>query len=67
MWWNFIARSHEEIVQMREAWNSFERADVDGRFGDSGKSEPVFNIFEDRVGGWIPAPELPNVILRPRV
>ena len=67
MWWNFIARSHEEIVQMREAWNSFESADVDGRFGDSGKSEPVFNIFEDRVGGWIPAPELPNVILRPRV
>jgi redox-sensitive bicupin YhaK (pirin superfamily) len=51
MWWNFIARSHAEIVQMREAWNS-----------QSGDWEP----FEDRVGGWIPAPELPNVELRPR-
>ena len=21
MWWNFIGRSHEEIVEQREAWN----------------------------------------------
>ena len=51
MWWNFIARSHAEIVQMREAWNA---------------QGPDWSPFEDRIGGWIPAPELPNVELRPR-
>lgn len=51
MWWNFIGRTHEEIVQAREEWNS--RGE---RFGD----------FEDRIGGWIPAPELPNLRLQAR-
>lgn len=51
MWWNFIARSHAEIVQMRETWNA---------------QGPDWAPFEDRIGGWIPAPELPNVELRPR-
>jgi len=51
MWWNFIGRSHEEIVEARKQWN--ERA---ARFGQ----------FEDDIGGWIPAPELPNLILQPR-
>ena len=51
MWWNFIAREHNEIVEMRRAWNAREE-----RFGE----------FADRIGGWIPAPELPNVELRPR-
>lgn len=51
MWWNFIGRSHSEIVAWREAWNS---------------QEPQWNDFEDNVGGWIPAPNLPNVTLRSR-
>lgn len=51
MWWNFIARSHEEIVEARDRWNN-----RDVRFGK----------FEDRIGGWIPAPELPNITLRSR-
>ena len=51
MWWNFIGRTHEEIVQAREQWNA-----RDARFGG----------FEDEIGGWIPAPELPNLILQPR-
>ena len=51
MWWNFIGRSHAEIVNWRESWNA---------------QEPQWNDFEDLVGGWIPAPELPNVELRPR-
>ncbi len=29
MWWNFIGRSHEEIVELREAWQA-----GDDRFGD---------------------------------
>lgn len=51
MWWNFIGRSHAEIVAWREAWNA------------QGTEWPS---FEDKVGGWIPAPELPNVTLNPR-
>jgi redox-sensitive bicupin YhaK (pirin superfamily) len=52
MWWNFIARNQDEITQARAQWNA-----RDVRFGAE---------FEDRVGGWIPAPDLPNVTLQPR-
>lgn len=51
MWWNFIARSHQEVVTMREQWNARE-----ARFGE----------VADELGGWIPAPDLPNVTLKPR-
>jgi redox-sensitive bicupin YhaK (pirin superfamily) len=58
MWWNFIGRSHEEIVAFRQQWQSEVIADLneDGRFGH------VYG-YE---GGALPAPELPNVRLRPR-
>ena len=49
MWWNFVGRSHDEIVQMRERWNQRD-----------------YPEFADDLGGWIPAPELPNVNLRAR-
>lgn len=52
MWWNFIARTSDEILAMRETWNS---------------QDESYGKFDDEVGGWIPAPELPNVTLRPRV
>ncbi len=51
MWWNFIGRSQKDITEAREQWNA-----RDSRFGD----------FEDQIGGWIPAPELPHVTLQPR-
>lgn len=51
MWWNFIGRSHSEIVAWREDWNS------------QGED---WAAFEDSIGGWIPAPEMPNVTLSPR-
>jgi quercetin 2,3-dioxygenase len=51
MWWNFIGRNHQDIALAREQWNGREE-----RFGS----------FEDRIGGWIPAPELPHVELRAR-
>jgi quercetin 2,3-dioxygenase len=51
MWWNFIGRTHQDIAFAREQWNQ-----RDARFGE----------FEDRIGGWIPAPDLPNVTLQPR-
>lgn len=51
MWWNFIGRSHNEIVTWREAWNA---------------QAAEWKNFDDKVGGWIPAPELPNVTLQSR-
>ena len=51
MWWNFIGRDHDEIEQMRIDWQ--EGSD---RFGQ----------FDDRIGGRIPAPDMPATRLRPR-
>jgi len=51
MWWNFIGRSHEEIVQARDEWEA-----GDGRFG----------VVSGHDGERIPAPPLPGVKLRPR-
>jgi redox-sensitive bicupin YhaK (pirin superfamily) len=57
MWWNFIARSHDEIEQMRAAWQSQVVIGVDptGRFS-----------AVDFDGASIPAPEMPRVRLRAR-
>ncbi len=65
MWWNFVGRSHEEIVAFREAWQAQivrdgalvtdGRAVADGRFGNTGHELAP-----------IPAPELPHVRLKGR-
>ncbi|HEX6248611.1 MAG TPA: pirin family protein [Nocardioidaceae bacterium] len=54
MWWNFVGRSHEEIVEFREAWeNGSDRfGRVEGYTGPSAR---------------IPAPPLPNVRIKPRL
>ncbi|MFC5381769.1 pirin family protein [Aquipuribacter nitratireducens] len=52
MWWNFVGRTHDEVVASREAWQS-----RDDRFG-------VVPGWAD--DSWLRAPELPNVRLRPR-
>ncbi|AOS62373.1 pirin family protein [Actinoalloteichus hymeniacidonis] len=53
MWWNFVGRSHDEIVAFREAWQSeseqFGR--VDGYTGTPQR---------------LPAPSLPNARINPR-
>jgi hypothetical protein len=51
MWWNFVGRSHTEIQQAREQWES-----GDGRFGD---------VVGDTLPR-LPAPALPTVALKPR-
>jgi redox-sensitive bicupin YhaK (pirin superfamily) len=55
MWWNFVLRDHDEVVEAREEW----MAAVGGastRFGDvSGYDGPS-----------LPAPEMPTSRLRPR-
>jgi redox-sensitive bicupin YhaK (pirin superfamily) len=53
MWWNFVGRSHEDVVSYRELWES-----EDDRFG----------AVEGYVGtpARLPAPPLPTTRLKPR-
>ncbi|MFB7513158.1 pirin family protein [Streptomyces sp. NPDC056144] len=51
MWWNFIGRSHQDIVEAREEW---ERAS--DRFG----------TVAGYPGERLPAPALPNAVITPR-
>jgi quercetin 2,3-dioxygenase len=53
MWWNFVARSHEEIVAFRQAWEA--ELDQFGRV-DGYEGTPQR----------LPAPPLPNARLKPR-
>lgn len=54
MWWNFAGRTHDEIAQARADWETPDAASA--RFGH------VVTHGTER----IPAPELPNVRLKPR-
>jgi redox-sensitive bicupin YhaK (pirin superfamily) len=51
MWWNFVGRSHDDIVRYRRQWESH-----DDRFGE----------VHGYRGSRLPAPPLPNATLRPR-
>lgn len=53
MWWNFVGRSHQEIVEFREQWQA---------------RSPRFGTVLDYHGGpqWLPAPPLPSTQLKPR-
>lgn len=53
MWWNFVGRSHEDIVTYRELWQG-----NDARFGN-------VRGYQGRIAR-LPAPPLPNGRLRPR-
>ena len=58
MWWNFVARTHEEVVAYRMEWQSAIEGAAQGlaRFGSVSGYD----------GAPLPAPVLPNVRLRPR-
>ncbi len=53
MWWNFVGRSHDEIVRFRDAWQ---------------RESEQFGRVEGYTGkvARLPAPGLPNAQLRPR-
>ena len=53
MWWNFVGRTHDEVVEYRAQWQA--RSD---RFGD------VVGYRGDPQ--WLPAPPLPTTRLKPR-
>jgi quercetin 2,3-dioxygenase len=55
MWWNFVARSHDEVVEAREEW----MAAVDG-------ATTRFGQVTGYDGGALAAPALPTSRLRPR-
>ncbi|MGC0365361.1 redox-sensitive bicupin YhaK (pirin superfamily) [Rhodococcus sp. 27YEA15] len=61
MWWNFMGRTHEEIVEYRRAWQAEVRTGFDGSVRD-----PRFGVVPGYEGSALPAPELPNSTLRPR-
>jgi redox-sensitive bicupin YhaK (pirin superfamily) len=50
MWWNFVGRSHEEIVQARQDWMDGDR----------------FGVVKGYDGAPLPAPGLPSTRLKPR-
>lgn len=56
MWWNFIGRSHDEVVGFRQDWQQERETDGGARFG----------TFPDEWASTLPAPELPNLRLRSR-
>jgi redox-sensitive bicupin YhaK (pirin superfamily) len=59
MWWNFVGRSHEEIVAFRAAWEAgSERfGSVEGYVGRDGRRDDAARL---------PAPALPHATIRPR-
>jgi hypothetical protein len=54
MWWNFVGRSHDEIVGYRAAWE--DRRDAVDRF------PPILSADEKVMA----APRMPSVPLKPR-
>ncbi|NEA33471.1 pirin family protein [Streptomyces sp. SID13031] len=56
MWWNFIGRSHEEIVAARNDW----MASIDAHGADRFPTVPGYD------GAALPAPPLPGARLKPR-
>jgi quercetin 2,3-dioxygenase len=58
MWWNFIGRTHEEIVDFRSEW---QRDVIDGE-NPAGR----FGSIPDFPGSPLPAPVMPSVRLKPR-
>jgi hypothetical protein len=63
MWWNFISRSHDEIVRYRADWQAL----IAAAPGAAGR--PVPDRFALPTGDRlhpIPAPPMPNATLRPR-
>ena len=55
MWWNFVGRTHDEIVGFREEWQQRIASGTDGRFGIVDHPLPP-----------IPAPPMPHVRLKQR-
>lgn len=62
MWWNFVGRSHEEIMRFREEWQeqSPRFGAVDGYVGKGGPGQNADGLSR------LPAPRLPDVTIKAR-
>ncbi|WP_265520163.1 pirin family protein [Oerskovia flava] len=73
MWWNFVGRSHDDVVAARADWQAQLVVSDDGgtplqggtRYAD-GARQARYGEVEGYDGGPLPAPALPDVRLRPR-
>jgi hypothetical protein len=61
MWWNFVGRSHDDVVEYRAAW----MAEIDGKQPGASSDGP-YGLPEGDPERALPAPELPNARIRPR-
>ncbi|MFD1720412.1 pirin family protein [Amnibacterium endophyticum] len=61
MWWNFVGRTHDEVVAARADWQQ----QVEQQ-RTSGSADGRFGPHPDAWDAVLPAPELPTVRLRPR-
>jgi len=77
MWWNFVGRDHEEIVQFRQEWESIAgQLDAEqlgaeqlgaGQLGAEQLGAERFGaVGGGYSGGTLPAPPLPTTRLKPR-
>ncbi|THJ66853.1 pirin family protein [Arthrobacter echini] len=65
MWWNFIGRTHEEVVAYRAQWQA--EIGVEPPADSAAAPPPLrFGPFPEGTPAPLPAPVLPNVQLRPR-
>ena len=65
MWWNFVGRTHEEIVAFREEWQAQITATA-GRRTARTSSDGRFGVVAGDHLPPIPAPALPNARLKLR-
>ncbi|MGP4032724.1 pirin family protein [Pseudarthrobacter sp. 1C304] len=66
MWWNFVGRSHEEIVGFRAEWQAEIGACDAAPAAGAGADGLRFGVFPPGEPAPLPAPALPNARLRPR-
>lgn len=67
MWWNFVGRTHEEVVGFRAEWQA-QITDASGAVVDDGRhvAPGRFGVVPDQPLKPIPAPVLPNARLKER-
>lgn len=66
MWWNFVARTHEEILAWREEWQAQITRDGAVVADTQDVAHGRFGVVAGDHLAPIPAPPLPHVRLRPR-
>ena len=62
MWWNFVGRTHDEVVGFREEWQAPDHPRRRGRRRQPDVADGRFGVVDDPLPP-IPAPPLPNARL----